>query len=600
MFELTAEGPLPQQRLRWSMPDGAELTLGRSVQSDLPVPWDSQISRKHALLRNTADQLHLQRVPGARNAIYHAGEVVERLSLSAGQRFVIGQTVFSISESKWSGDSNHTPPLEELTFDESLLSRIRYRDADKRIEVLSRLPDVIWGSRTDAEYGERLVSLLLAGIQHAEAVAIVRIDEQDEISVLHWDRRRETRGEVAPSRRLVHDAIRRAGKTVLHVWSGHTPNRSGGDSGPRYTEASEFNWSFCTPLSSSESGRGRIGLYIAGRQLTAFEPGNTLVSDDANLRADVKFTELVADIVSAVQRLKKLERQQTGLRQFFAPAILSALGDDLDTDVLEPRECPVTVLFCDLRGFSQKAEDAADDLAGLLDRVSRALSVMTEQIQRFGGVTGDFQGDAALGFWGWPFPSDEAPCDACRAALQIREAFLQASRQPQHPLADFEVGIGIAHGVAVAGKIGTSDQVKVTVFGPVVNLASRLEAMTRQLHVPILVDEATAGIVREKMSAEQARIRKLARVLPYGLETPLVVSELLPSEANLPDLTQAHLEQYDGSVDAFIQGRWDDAFRMLHAMPPGDRAQDFLMSLIAQHNRQPPANWDGTIRLPSK
>ena len=69
-----------------------------------------------------------------------------------------------------------------------------------------------------------------------------------------------------------------------------------------------------------------------------------------------------------------------------------------------------------------------------------------------------------------------APLDACRAALAIRQAFEQIRQQPEHPLSDFRMGIGIAHGRAVAGKIGTSDQVKVTVFGPVVNLASRLEA----------------------------------------------------------------------------------------------------------------------------
>ena len=156
----------------------------------------------------------------------------------------------------------------------------------------------------------------------------------------------------------------------------------------------------------------------------------------------------------------------------------------------------MTVLFCDLRGFSQKAEAAAGDLKGLLDRVSRALGVMTSQILKHSGVTGDFQGDAAMGFWGWPFASPESPLNACRAALGIRAAFEETFGRPDHPLGSFQVGIGVAHGRAVAGKIGTSEQVKVTVFGPVVNLASRLEGMTKQLRVPIVLDETTASIVR--------------------------------------------------------------------------------------------------------
>jgi adenylate cyclase len=225
---------------------------------------------------------------------------------------------------------------------------------------------------------------------------------------------------------------------------------------------------------------------------------------------------------------------------------------------------------------------------------------MTQHILGCGGVTGDFLGDASLGFWGWPFASEEAPLNACRAALAIRRAFVQVAAQDDHPLARFEVGIGIAHGCAMAGKIGTRDRVTVTVLGPVVNLASRLESMTRQLHVPIVLDEATANIVRHRLSESEGRTRRLGRVLPYGLETPLMISELLPPADEFPDLTDEHIRLYEQGVDHFLAGRWDQAYRCLHAMPPSDRAQDFLAVRIAQHNRTPPKDWDGVVRLPSK
>jgi adenylate cyclase len=260
----------------------------------------------------------------------------------------------------------------------------------------------------------------------------------------------------------------------------------------------------------------------------------------------------------------------------------------------------VTVLFCDLRGFSQRAENAAHDLTGLLSRVSEALGIMTEQILYFGGVTGDFQGDAALGFWGWPFASESAPLNACRAALAIRKAFETVSATPGHALADFEMGIGIAHGRAVAGKIGTSEQVKVTVFGPVVNLASRLETMTTQLRVPIVLDEATADLVREKLDHLEARTRRLGKVIPVGMEMPVFVSELLPPEHEYPLLKDEHIAQYEDGVKCFIDGDWESAWQSLHNMPAGDRAQDFLAMPIVQHNRRAPADWDGIIRLTSK
>ena len=215
-----------------------------------------------------------------------------------------------------------------------------------------------------------------------------------------------------------------------------------------------------------------------------------------------------------------MEHRHATLSQFFSPVVLDTLAVEDPEVVLAPRETEVSVLFCDLRGFSRESERQAGDLLGLLQRVSRALGVMTHHIREQGGVVGDFQGDAAMGFWGWPLPQHDAVLRTCRAALAVRAEF--------EATAGFHAGIGVATGRAVAGKIGTVDQVKVTVFGPVVNLASRLEGMTKILRAPILLDEATARIVRQQVPRDVARVRRLAIVRPYGLDTPLEVSELLP------------------------------------------------------------------------
>ena len=432
---------------------------------------------------------------------------------------MIGGTTFSFEQTAEIAASPSAGPVEEVTFDRQELKKVRFRDADRRFDVLTRLHEVIWGARTESELHERLTSLILAGVGNAEAVAVVEIDERGQARTLHWDRRREAAGTFHPSARLIDDSLRRRRRSVLHVWESAKLSDS------KYTVSADFDWAYCTPVTD---GGGLVGHLRHRRAGTALRARPASRTDGIFLEADVKFTELVAEIVSSVLRLNRYERQKSGLRQFFAPPILAALGDDLDTALLEPRECDVTVLFCDLRGFSQKAEASAGDLRGLLDRVSRALGVMTSQILKHGGVTGDFQGDAAMGFWGWPFASPEAPIAACRAALGIRAAFGQTFGRPDHPLGSFQVGIGIAHGRAVAGKIGTAEQVKVTVFGPVVNLASRLEGMTKQLRVPIVLDEATAAIVNARMDRKEGRTRRLARVLPYGTETPVLVSELLP------------------------------------------------------------------------
>src|ERR1700741_1932834 len=101
-----------------------------------------------------------------------------------------------------------------------------------------------------------------------------------------------------------------------------------------------------------------------------------------------------------------------------------------------------------------------------------------------------------MGFWGWPFAQEDAVRRACRAALAICRDYAAVASEHSSALADFQVGIGIATGRAVAGMIGTVDQVKVTVFGPVVNLASRLETMTRQLRAAILIDPPNAAVIQ--------------------------------------------------------------------------------------------------------
>lgn len=594
MFFLVAQGSAPRQRWRQQLDEGKVYFLGRSLDCDLPVPWEPVLSRKHCKLQLHGGELQVDRLPQAGNPVFLKGEETERFPLHSGQQFVIGQTSFSLQEVSAETPSPTDQPFQQFLFTPQELKQVRFDDADRRMEVLSRISSVIGEVRSRNEMAAQLLSLVLSGIRHAEAAAIVARDAHGHVSIVRWDRRSEVDGAVRPSTRLVKDALSQK-RTILHVWE-----KSAREERADYTAFAEFDWAFCTPVRTGHTDGW--GIYIAGR---LDQPFSVHGNASLNLQADIKFTEIVAEILSTVERQNNMEGQLSVLRQFLSPPILAALestaGEEgVNSALLEPRECDVTVLFCDLRGFSHKAEESQHDLRGLLDRVSAALEVMTTQILRFGGVTGDFLGDAVLGFWGWPFASDDAPLKACRAALAIREAFAEIHANPEHPLHDFQMGIGVAHGRAVAGKIGTLDRVTVTVFGPVVNLASRLEGLTRRLHAGILLDAATADLVRPRFSKSEGRFRKLARVLPYGLESPLLVTELLPSVQVDPSLTDAHLETYERGVQSFVEGNWDAAYHALHSMPSTDRAHDFLLALIAQHNRRAPVGWQGVIEMSGK
>jgi adenylate cyclase len=593
MAYLSVQGIKGEDRWRRPLREGERVVLGRAPNT-WQMPWEKFLSHEHIELVWQAGTLKGHKLPGARNPIYLAGRSVEEVELRPGDHFVVGDTIVTVTQDDDDRATEQNPePLQMRAFAAEELLRIRFGDAPHKLDVLTRLPNVISSATSDTELFVRLVDLLLTGIARADAVGLIEVPQEGPVetpvTILHWDRRRLADGDFRPSQRLVLEAVCRRQQSVLHVWIANN-GRVGSD----YTQAGDFDWAFCTPV-QGDACRG-WGIYVAGRQPTDLA---TPLVDSGEMQAELKFTELVAAILRSLRQVQRLEQRQASLGNFFSPAVIQALGGNDPEVALKPRETTVTVLFCDLRGFSRTCEQA-DDLLALLTRISKALGVMTQHIFNQSGVIADFQGDAAMGFWGWPIAQPDAVRRACLAALCIRTEFESACRRPSHPLAGFHVGIGIATGPAVAGKIGASSQSKVGVFGPVVNLASRLEGMTKILGAPILMDPLTAQGAAAQIQASAGRSRRLVVVTPLGLDTPLTVYELLPPVSEYADLTDEHLSHYEAALDAFGAGQWSKSLELLHRVPTEDTAKDFLEEFILRHRRVPPANWQGVIPLDRK
>ena len=586
-LRLQVIGPAPGVPVDYELSPGQRLILGRESQCDVMVPGDPQVSRRHLEIVVEASQIEVRLLPQAKNPLFFEGQETRQCVVTPGGQFVVGATCCRLTSP--TGPLASPPsgsPIEEVAFSPAALAQVAYRDADRRLDALTQLPALIHGAPSEPELQRRLAQVLLAGVPRCEVAGVVAVPRNGPIRWLESVRRHETAGTVPLSQRLARGALVERKQTLLHVWERAQPSTD-------YTTLLDCDWALCTPVEGV--GEEPWGLYLAGRL-----DGNGRETVAADLRTEAKFVGLMAEIVGSIRQLSALERRQAGLRKFLPPSVLTAMGDDTDPDRLLPRESLVTVLFCDLRGFSRRAESARNDLPALLQRVSEALGVMTSCISREGGVIGDFQGDAAMGFWGWPVPAVDDGLRACRAALAIRREFHRARATPGHPLADFRVGLGLAQGRAVAGRIGTEEHFVFTAFGPVVNLASRLEGQSRTLRVPIVIDEALATAVRDQLPPDEARLRRLARILPVGLDTPTLVHELLPGEGPDCPLTTAHLLAYDRAVDQFLAGNWDQAWSTLRALPAEDQAQDFLTLQITQNNRQPPADWTGVIRMTAK
>lgn len=587
MAELVVFGPEPMQRWRRPIPGGETVRLGRAPRNGWAVPWDALISREHAELLLDGQQLRVRRLEASRNPIYYQEVDTPEFVLESGEEFRIGRTTFQLISADF--DEASPAPAEERSFHHDELKKFAFQDADLRLEVLSNLPKVISQTTTDEDLAYHVVEILLEAIPNAEAAAVVQFDEftpDARPKMMRWDSRSDDIGRFTPSRRLMLKAFQ-SNQGMLHVWHPDETNAA-------FTVSGTLDWAFCMPF-RDEACRGWC-LYVSGQQE---QVAGKFISED-HLKGDLRFAELITEFIGSIRKVRVLSQQQAGLSQFFSPTVLETLREQNAAAKLAPQVTDLTVLFCDVRGFSQKSEEAQDNLHELLDRVSEALGVMTCGILKYDGVIEGFQGDAALGFWGWPAARDEDRLSASRAALHIHDEFQRAMRNPSHSLFGFKIGIGIAHGRAIAGRIGTSEQIKVGTFGPTVNLGSRLEGMTKQFRAPILIDGPTAEYVRTNLPPTEGRVRRLGRFRPVGMSVEVEVSQLLPPASVDPTISDADIEVFEKAVESFAAGRWTETLDFLNQLPVHDRVKDSMLIYIAQNNYEPPHDWNGVIQMQAK
>ena len=610
-LQVSISGPDPSQRLQNAIRDGEVVRIGRAPKQGWAIPGDRAISREHADMRWENGVLKVAMISQARNPLIHQNKMMKEITLFAGDWFQIGETKFQAGdiaertiikqetdEDIVEFDEGVGSIMEEYAYSQDELNKVAFKNSDLQLEILSRLPRLISGSHTDEDLGTLLSRLLLEAIPPAEAIAVAHFDEtllpESEASInsfpkpltLRVETRENYNSRFSPSRKILLRALK-SQNSVIHIWD--SDDTEGGA-----TASEGLGWAFCSPI-VGESSQGWC-LYVAGKGTT---DGGLIVTEE-DVAGDLRFTELVAQFIGSIRNIRLLQEQKTQLSSFFSPKVIEGLTGQDGRDTLEPSEKNISVLFCDVRGFSKKSEQLQDDLLSLLRSVSAALNVMAKGILQGDGAIADFQGDAALGFWGWPAELEEGPVPACKAALEIFTHFYNEIAVPGSLLEGFSVGLGVAHGRALAGQIGTDQQAKVGVFGPVVNQGARLETMTKQFDLPICIDEPTAEYAKRYLPPSEGRIRRLAQVRPKGMDTPLTVFGLLPLGGQFEWLTDEIVADYDSALNLVTEGKWSSAVEILERVPDQDGAKQFLLRNMAALDNEPPDSWDGAFSLANK
>jgi len=194
------------------------------------------------------------------------------------------------------------------------------------------------------------------------------------------------------------------------------------------------------------------------------------------------------------------QRKRAEVRSLFeryvAPAAIDLMLTQPETYAMGGQRRELTVLFSDIRGFTTLSEGLSpDDVVVLLNRY---LSRMTELIFAYGGTIDKFEGDAILAIWNAPLPVPDHATQAVRCALAMLDAL--PDLQPawgEKSSARLQIGIGINTGQAFVGNIGSTRRMDYTVIGDTVNLASRLQDLTKAEQIPLLFSDATRSQLSE-------------------------------------------------------------------------------------------------------
>jgi adenylate cyclase len=317
-------------------------------------------------------------------------------------------------------------------------------------------------------------------------------------------------------------------------------------------------------------------------------------------RPITKVEAMLVDLLASgvATGLARVEQEQAALRaqvlmeQFFTPEISRQLA--AHPELLAGRDTEVSILFCDIRGFSRVSERLGPERT--VEWIGDVMGALSECVQEHGGVLVDYIGDELMAMWGAPVELADHAERACRAALAMHRRS-PALNQRWQPVIEEEMsfGIGINTGVARVGNVGSKLKFKYGPLGNTVNLSSRVQGATKYLKTPVLITEAT----RQKLGPGVAT-RRLCRVRVVNIADPVDLYELV--EAGDPQWERLK-QTYEEALTAFENKQFRLSARRLGQLldeHPNDGPSLVLMSRTVNCLVEEPETFDPAWQLPGK
>lgn len=321
---------------------------------------------------------------------------------------------------------------------------------------------------------------------------------------------------------------------------------------------------------------------------------------------DVTTGDEIGQLAGAFNRMVVQLRDNQRVRETFGkyidPRVVEGLIDRPTLTAAEGQRRVMTVLFCDLRGFTSLSEGMTPQ--GLVKVMNRYLSIMSEPIRTDRGIIDKYIGDGIMAYWGPPFveEADHARF-ACLAALEMIERVTMLRQEIPEllgvrgtPMETCDLRIGVATGEALVGSIGSDVMMSYTLMGDVVNLASRLEGANKLYGTRNLVSERTIAA-----AGAAVEIREIDRVVVAGHTHSEVIFEVLGRKGELTPRQLSLQESYREGLAAYREQRWGDALGAFGAAlqtMPGDGPSTALLSRVESLKTNPPSHdWDASWHL---
>lgn len=283
--------------------------------------------------------------------------------------------------------------------------------------------------------------------------------------------------------------------------------------------------------------------------------------------------------------------------EYVAPELVAEMAANPENYSMEGESRDLSVLFADIRGFTTISEGL--DPNALREYINIYLTAMSEDIRGNRGTLDKYIGDAVMAFWGAPMVLPDHATRAVETAIKMQATAHQLNKdfvaRGWKPL---RIGVGVNSGIMRVGDMGSKIRRAYTVMGDAVNLASRLEGITKVYHVGIAVGEGT------KLAAPGFAYRELDRVRVKGKNEPVPIFEPIGKESEISDAKRGELEAWHKALSLVRAQQWDDAEQILHALisdHPEDGLYPVYVERIKHYRENPPGpDWDGVTTFETK